>query len=130
MGPNARKKPKLGREIPTPMTHEDVDKLLRPSRKSAWEHREQQEEWIIKTQFPLGGTWWSPGGGIAYWGKWRDGSSGLTSYRTNATRYESKNTALYEAYSYKEAHLISEFEVEQLPAKSRLKGSSGTGGRV
>jgi hypothetical protein len=66
----------------------------------------------------------------AYWGIRRDGSSGLTPYPTNATRYESKNAALYEGYSYKQARLIGEFEVESLPPRPRLKGSSGTGGRA
>jgi hypothetical protein len=111
------------------MTHKDVDKLVRPPRKAAGNRREPQEEWVIKTRFPSGGAFWSLSG-VAYWGKRRDGSLGLTPYRANASRYESENAALYEAYSYKEAGRISEFEVEQLPPKPRLKGNSSTGGRA
>jgi hypothetical protein len=115
-------------QIPVPMTHKDVDRLLRLPRKSA--SREPQEQWIIKTRFPPGRSFQFPGGGTAYWGSRRDGSFGLTPYRSNARKYESENAALYEAYNYKEAGRIGEFEVEQLPPRRRLKGSSGTGGRA
>jgi len=130
VGPNARKTPRLDGELPPPMTHEQVDKLLRPQRKSPPSLRQRREEWIIKTRFPIGDSIWSRGGGVAYWGSKRHGGAGLTPYRANATRYESENAALYEAYSYKEAGRIDDFEVEKLPPKVSLKGSSGTGGRA
>ena len=115
------------------MTHEEVDKLLRPPRRSSQARREPAEEWVIRTRFRYPSIWGmsSSTDGVAYWGRTRDGSKGLTLYRSNATRYESENTALYEAYSYKEAGLIDGFEVEKLPPKPiRKSGMDGTGGHV
>lgn len=135
MGPNARKITATGEDVGTrePMTHEQVDKLLRPPRRPKDSRAEPQEQWVIKTQFPrpAGPSWMSPhrSSSVAYWGTCRDGRSGLTPYRANAHRYESENTALYEGFSLKEVHRIGEFSVEKLPAKrplsNRYYGGSG-----
>jgi hypothetical protein len=83
-----------------------------------------QYEWVIKTRIPR-----SPGGRLrfhwpssaAYWGTRDDGRPGITPYVGNASRYESENAALYEAYACKEAGRFDEFEVEQLTFKSRRR---------
>jgi hypothetical protein len=110
------------------MTHKDVDKMLRPPRGSALARGQQREEWVIKTRFRP--SMWSPYGGsdVAYWGRTRDRSEGLTPYLANASRYDSENSALYEAYSLKEGHWIDDFTVEKLPTKPRLKSDTDTGG--
>jgi hypothetical protein len=55
----------------------------------------------------------------------------LTPYRTNASEYESENAALAEGYELKEARLINDFAVEQLPPKpDRRSYGYGTGGRA
>jgi hypothetical protein len=113
------------------MTHKDVDKLLRPPRGSALISAQQREEWVIRTTFPPRTAWsWSEYGSsdVAYWGKRRDGTDGLTPYRANATRYDSENSARYEAYSLKEGHWIDDFVVERLPPKPRLKSDTDMGG--
>lgn len=124
LGPNARKRPRLdGTELPPKMTHAEADKLIARQLRSGPGGR-----WIIKTRF-------SPdsfsSGGPAYWGNLRGGGTGLTPYRTNAIEYESENAALYEGFSLKEARLINEFVVEQLPPKpARRSYRYGTGGRA
>ena len=62
MGPNARKKPQRDGKIPAPMTHEEVDKLLRSPLRPLKNRREPKEEWIIKTEFPRRDFYWAPGG--------------------------------------------------------------------
>lgn len=64
------------------------------------------EQWVITASFRSGDK--------AFWGSRRYGGPGLTPYRGNAHRYESRNAALYMGYSLKEAHLLREFEVEQM----------------
>ena len=112
------------------MTHKDVDKLLCPPRGSASGRAKQREEWVIRTTFRASTAWWSSYGSsdVAYWGRKRDGGEGLTPYRANATRYESENSALYEAYTLKEGRWIDDFVVEKIPLKPRLKSDTDTGG--
>lgn len=130
MGPNARRRPKFSGEVPEPMTHQEVDRLLRSPRRSAGKRPAPREEWIIVTRFPSDQwRYGDRGSDTAYWGTRRDGSFGLTPYRGNAIRYDSENEALYEAYSNKEIGRIREFEVVKLPPRPPLKGNAGTGGR-
>jgi len=90
--------------------------------------RGPRERWIIRTSFSADGFSY---GGDAYWGTRRDSTSGLTPYRTNASEYESENAALAEGYELKEARLINDFAVEQLPPKpDRRSYGHGTGGRA
>lgn len=120
MGPNARRRPKLGGPLPPRLTHREVDKLIGRPQSHLADHGER---WVIKTRFDAGGT--------AYWGNQRDGGAGLTPYRTNAIIYGSENSALYEGFMLKEARRIGEFEVEQLPLKpDRRSYGHGTGGRA
>jgi hypothetical protein len=120
MGPNAR--PRRLKDMPPrePLTHEQVDKMLRPPK--ARRPGINERRWIIKTTFYSGD--------VAYWGTKRDGDTGLTPYRSNADRYESENAALYVGYEMKAAKRIGEFTVEQLPERHLAGGGGGTGGRA
>ena len=105
------------------MTHKEVDKLIARQRRSG-----PGERWIIKTRFRSS---MFSSGGVAYWGTTRDGTSGLTPYRVNASEYESENAALYEGYTLKESRLINDFVVEAAPPKpERHSYGYGTGGRA
>jgi hypothetical protein len=84
-----------------------------------------KREWVIKTPIPRprDGTryryqWPSS---EAYWGTRNNGRLGITPYVGNASRFESENAALYEAYACKEAGRFDDFEVEQLTFKSRRR---------
>jgi hypothetical protein len=114
MGPNSRPRPKLDGPPPSGRTHEEVDKILaaEPSR----------EQWVIKTQFDSGDT--------AYWGNKWHGGTGLTPYRSSATRYVSEAAALHVGYTYRENGWIGPFTVEQIPPKQSLGRGTGTGGRA
>jgi hypothetical protein len=116
MGPNPHRPPG------TPLTHEEVDKMLRPPCGSV-RRAPGQEEWVIKTSIPYSFSWPT---NSAYWGTRRDGYPGITPYLSNASRYESENDALYEGYRYKEARRIDDFVVEKLQARPSL-GSGGAG---
>jgi hypothetical protein len=106
------------------MTHAEASKLI--ARQLG--PRGPRERWIIKTRFRPDTFRYD---GDAYWGARRDGTSGLTPYRSNASEYESENAALAEGYELKEARLINDFTVEQLPPKpERRSYGYGTGGRA
>jgi hypothetical protein len=130
MGPNPH--PRRPPGVPParePLTHEQVDKMLRPPRGSG-----PQEEWVIRTTF-RSSLYDSPfynraGGDVAYWGTRRDGTPGLTPNIHNASRYESENAALYEAYAYKEGHWIDDFIVEKLPSRPHLRSGGAGSGRA
>jgi hypothetical protein len=51
-------------------------------------------------------------------------------YPPNASKYESKNDALYHGYAYKEAGRIRDFEVLHVTVLRTAGGSAGTGGRA
>jgi hypothetical protein len=130
LGPNSHPRRTPGAPPPRePLTHEQVDKLLPPPRGS-----DPQEEWVIRTTFrpdPYSFTFYSRSAGdVAYWGTKRDGTRGLTSNIHNASRFESENAALHEAYAYKEARLIDDFTVEKLPSKLRLRSGGAGSGRA
>lgn len=118
LGPNARKQPRLDESELNAMLRAKTQKSISGSRTGPY------ERWVIRTQF-------KDTGATAYWGTRRDGARGLTPTRTNATVYESQDTARYEGYSLKEGRRIGDFDVEQLPQKPGRYGySHGTGGRA
>jgi hypothetical protein len=121
MGPNARPRWVKNLPKPEPMTHEQVDKILSPSKQRARAAR-TAEQWVIRSAFDSGDS--------AYWGTQRYGGTGLTPYRANAYRYESENAALHVGYELKAARRLGEFTVERLPPKRRGSGGGGTGGRA